>query len=331
MVKRPRIGIIGAGMAGLTVARALSSIADIGVFEKSRGVGGRMATRRIDEVSFDHGAQYFTIRSDRFHDSLKAGQADGVIQSWNGEVVSLSRDGLSQRFQPATPRYAGVPSMNALPKAMAIGLDVRVDEQVAKITGDPGRWFLHIADRREGPFDWVFATAPAPQSSAVLPSRFAHHDMLGAVEMSACFTLMIRLDYDGSIPFVAARIDDPVIDWISRNNTKPGRSEAPCLVVNSNSMWADANTDKPLDTIRQKMIEAVRRYIPVAPSEADAAMIHRWRYANVQRPAGSAYLMDRASQLAACGDWCIGGRVEAAFLSGAGLADALREIIEASE
>jgi renalase len=246
-------------------------------------------------------------------------------------VVSLSGDGLSQRFQPATPRYVGVPSMNALPKAMSIGLDIRVDEQVAEITGDPGRWFLHSADRREGPFDWVVATAPAPQSSAVLPSRFAHHDTLGVVEMNACFTLMIRLDYDGSIPFAAARIDDQVIDWISRNNTKPGRSETPCLVVNSNSMWADANIDKPLDTIRQKMIEAVRRYVPLAPFQADTAMIHRWRHANVQRPAGSSYLLDRASQLAACGDWCIGGRVEAAYLSGAGLADALREIIEASQ
>lgn len=290
-----------------------------------------MATRRIDEVAFDHGAQYFTIRDDRFHDSLKAAQADGVIQSWNGEVASLGGDGLSQRFQPATPRYVGVPSMNALPKAMAIGLDIRLDEQVAKITGERGRWFLHIADRREGPFGWVVATAPAPQSSSVLPSRFAHHDTLGVVEMNACFTLMIRLGHDDGIPFAAARIDDPVIDWISRNNTKPGRSEAPCLVVNSNSMWADANTDKPLDTIRQKMIEAVRRYVPLAPSQADAAMIHRWRYANVQRPAGSAYLLDRASQLAACGDWCIGGRVEAAYLSGAWLADALCEIIEASE
>lgn len=288
-----------------------------------------MATRRMDEVSFDHGAQYFTISDDRFHDSLKDAQADGVIQSWNGDVASLGGNGLSQRFKPATPRYVGVPSMNALPKAMSIGLDIRLDQTVLAITGEPGRWFLHIADRGEGPFDWVVATAPAPQSSAVLPSRFAHHDTLGAVEMNACFTLMIRLDYDGSIPFAAARIDDPVIDWISRNNTKPGRSDAPCLVVNSNSIWADANIAKSLDTIRQKMVETVRRYIPLAPSQADAAVIHRWRYANVQRPAGKAYLLDRASQLAACGDWCIGGRVEAAYLSGAGLADALREIIEA--
>jgi renalase len=150
MAERQRIGIIGAGMAGVTVARALSSIADISVFEKSRGVGGRMATRRMDEVYFDHGAQYFTIRDDRFHDSLKDAQADGVIQSWNGDVASLGGNGLSQRFKPATPRYVGVPSMNALPKAMSIGLDIRLDRTVLAITGEPGRWFLHIADRGEG-------------------------------------------------------------------------------------------------------------------------------------------------------------------------------------
>jgi renalase len=284
-----KIAVIGAGMAGVTVARALSTRADISVFEKSRGVGGRMATRRIDEVSFDHGAQYFTIRSDRFRDALKIAQADGVFLSWNGEVASLSSDGGSQRFQPATPRYVGVPSMNAGLKAMSIGLDIRLDGRVANITGEPGRWFLHVADQREGPFDWIVATAPAPQSAAVLPAGFAHHDAIGEVVMNACFTMMIRLKDDGSLPFAAARIDDPAIEWISRNNTKPGRLKAPCLVVNTNSIWADANIDEPLDTIRQKMIEAVRGYIPLAPAEADSAIIHRWRYANVQRPAGSNY------------------------------------------
>lgn len=288
-----------------------------------------MATRRIADVSLDHGAQYFTIRDDRFRDSLKSAQANDVVQSWKIEFASLGDDGTVRRVNPHTERYVGMPSMSALPKLISIGLDVRLDSQVAAITGDPCRWFLHIADRLEGPFDWIVAAAPAPQSAAVLPFRFAHHDAIGVVEMNACFTLMIRLTCDGRLPYAAARIDDPIIDWISRNNTKPGRHQAPCLVVNSNAVWADANIDKPLEIIRHHMLAAVQRNIPLAPIEADTAVIHRWRYANVQRPAGKAYLLDRASQLAACGDWCIGGRVEAAYLSGAGLADALREIIEA--
>ncbi len=107
-----------------------------------------MPTRRIEEVVFDHGAQYFTIRDERFRDSLKAAQADGVIQSWNGEAGSLSGDGLSQRFQPATPRYVGVPSMNVLPKAMSVGLDIQLDEQVLAVTGENGRCLWRLVHWR---------------------------------------------------------------------------------------------------------------------------------------------------------------------------------------
>lgn len=79
------------------------------------------------------------------------------------------------------------------------------------------------------------------------------------------------------------------------------------------------------------MIEAIRHYVQIDAGEADTAIVHRWRYANVERPAGEPYLLDKDSQLAACGDWCIAGRVEAAFLSAAGLGDALGAVMGAAE
>jgi predicted NAD/FAD-dependent oxidoreductase len=315
-------------MAGMTLARALCKIADVSIFEKSKGVGGRMATRRLEDAAFDHGAQYFTIRDDRFRHELEAAHKAGIVQAWNGNIVRLGEDGVLTTSASRTPRYVGCPSMNALPKSMSDGLNVLHDVQIATITGEPGQWYLEMRDQREGPFDWVIATAPAPQSAALLPSRFEHHVALSLVKMNACITLMVRLKHGASMPFAAARIDDPVIDWICRNDTKPGRSEAPRLVVNSNPLWAEVNIDRPLDIIRGHMLDALRNYIPIELAECEGGVIHRWRYANVQRPVGKTFLLDRASQLAACGDWCIGGRVEAAFLSGAGLGDALQGIIE---
>ncbi|NTF34630.1 NAD(P)/FAD-dependent oxidoreductase [Rhizobium skierniewicense] len=325
MVIRQRIGIIGAGVAGITLARSLSKIADVSIFEKSKGVGGRVATRRSEDAAFDHGAQYFTIRDDRFRNALEAACLAGSVQTWNGDLVYLGTHRDPTQSASKTPRYVGCPSMNALPKAMSEGLNVLLNVQISAITGEPGQWYLQIGDEREGPFDWLISTAPAPQSAALLPSRFEHHDALSLVKMNACFTLMVRPTHGLHIPFAAARVDDPVIDWICRNESKPDRPETPGLVVNSNPVWADTNIDRPLDVVQADMIDAIRRYIPI---EYEAAVIHRWRYANVQRPVGKAFLLDRASQLAACGDWCIGGRVEAAFLSGAGLGDALQGIIE---
>jgi predicted NAD/FAD-dependent oxidoreductase len=330
MAVRKRIAIIGAGMAGLTLARSLEGVADISIFEKSHGVGGRMATRWLDAVSFDHGAQYFTIRDERFHDALETARANGIIEPWDGEVASLTEDGLIERPKSETIRYVGSPSMNSLPKSLSIGLDIQYMAKVGAVTGEPGRWFISARDRMEGPFDWVVTTAPAPQSASILPARFADHDRLGAVEMNACFTLMVRLKTCARIPFAAAHVDDPVINWISRNNTKPGRPESACLVVNSNALWADLNIDGPLESIRREMLHALRLYVLVDPFEADASVIHRWRYANVQRPVGEPFLLDQDSQLAACGDWCIAGRVEAAFQSAGALGDTLQTMIEAS-
>jgi predicted NAD/FAD-dependent oxidoreductase len=148
--------------------------------------------------------------------------------------------------------------------------------------------------------------------------------------MNACFTLMIRQTEEAKLAFAAARVNDPVIGWISRNNSKPGRGDEPCLVVNATAQWSDTHLEEPLDDVRRSMLEALRRYVPISPVEADSAMIHRWLYANVERPAGQPFLLDDVSRLAACGDWCIAGRVEAAFLSATALGDALKQIVKAA-
>ena len=330
MARRRRLGIIGAGMAGLTLAKAMADCADVRIFEKSRGVGGRMATRRTDTVAFDHGAQYFTIRDARFRAALETVRADGVVQHWTGALATLPEGDLAAQLAGDATRYVGRPSMNALAKSMAAGLDIQTNTPVQAITGAAGTWFVETGDRREGPFDWVIAAAPAPQSAALLPGGFAHHAALAHTRMNACFTLMIRQTGDAMPPFAAARIDDPVIGWISRNNSKPGRSDTPCLVVNATAGWSDAHLEEPLDDVLRRMLEATRRYVPLSAVEAEAAVIHRWRYANVERPTGQSFLLDEVSRLAACGDWCIAGRVEAAFLSATALGDALRPIVKAA-
>jgi predicted NAD/FAD-dependent oxidoreductase len=330
MARRIRLGIIGAGIAGLTLAKAMADSADVRIFEKSRGVGGRMATRRTDAGAFDHGAQYFTIRDERFRAALDTAPADGAIQPWTGAMVTLPEGDPAAQSAADTTRYVGSPSMNALAKAMALGLDIQTDAQVKAIAGSPGQWFLEIGDRREGPFDWLISTAPAPQSASLLPDAFTHHVVLTEVRMNACFTLMIRQTGDAKLAFAAARVNDPVIGWISRNNSKPGLGHEPCLVVNATAQWSDANLEEPLDDVRHSMLEALRRYVPISPVEAEAAVAHRWRYANVERPAGQPFLLDNVSRLAACGDWCIAGRVEAAFLSATALGDALKQIVKAA-
>ncbi|PYE34131.1 hypothetical protein C8J37_104224 [Rhizobium sp. PP-WC-1G-195] len=317
-----RVAIIGAGMAGLTLARALAGHATVHIFEKSKGIGGRMATRRIEDISFDHGAQYFTVRDPRFRDMLNAAAADGAVERWNRDIVSLPA-ALQNEQRANDARYVGKPGMNALPKWMARDCDITFNAEICSISGTPGNWTVTTEAGEDGAFDWVIATAPAPQSAALLPPAFAHHAALQTTRMNACFTLMVTLKLGAAPAFPAARLDDPVINWISRNDTKPGRDNVPSLVVNAGPEWSARHVETPLESLREQMLKAVRRYIPLENTEAESAVIKRWRYANVARPAGQPFLLDREQQLASCGDWCIAGRVEAAFQSASLLADAL--------
>ncbi len=326
MAAKLRVGIVGAGMAGLTVAKSLAKVADVTIFEKSKGVGGRMATRRIGDVAFDHGAQYFTVRDEEFGNLVNEACSIGLVEPWMGDVVSLAEGNPVRRVFPSSTRYVAVPSMTALPKWISAGLDIRLGLRVDEIIGEPARWHIRAGDVLEGPFDWIIVTAPAAQTAALLPSMFAHHQIINNVRMHACFTLMITRDANTIVPFSGAHVSDPIIGWIAFNQTKPGRTGPASVVVNANSAWADSNIDLPVDIVHAEMMIGLQRFMRIELAEAKTTVLHKWRYADVETPAREPFLWDKQTQLAACGDWCIAGRVEAAYMSGLSLAKALKGV-----
>lgn len=318
------IAVIGAGIAGLTLASTLQPHAQVSVFEKSRGLGGRMATRRRPECTFDHGAQYFTIRDAGFHAALEDAIEAGTVQSWNAPLMKIGVDGQSERLQDRAPRFVAAPGMTSLAKLMARKLDVQCDQRIEALEGQPGAWFLITPQARFGPFDWVISTAPAPQTLALLPLSKPDADALSAVRINGCFTLMIHLPDAADLPFSASQVDHPVLSWISANQSKPERDPAHCIVVHANNRWSDTHLEDAPETVRALMLETLLKLVPsVAWDTALSVDLHRWRYANVETPLGRPFLMDRELQIAACGDWCLGNRVEAAFLSGQALAETL--------
>lgn len=86
--------IIGAGMSGLTAASALQQAGrEVIVVDKGRGVGGRMATRRIGAATFDHGAQFVTARTPRvaaaIQEWLKQGVEGAALSGWAAAEVLI--------------------------------------------------------------------------------------------------------------------------------------------------------------------------------------------------------------------------------------------------
>ncbi|MGB5510127.1 MAG: FAD-dependent oxidoreductase, partial [Woeseiaceae bacterium] len=202
-----RIAIIGAGLAGLVVARRLSGHHEVAVFEKSRGVGGRMATRRASPFEFDHGAQFFTARSAAFRKFLEPLISAGVVASWNARFVELPAGPASGDRQWADdyPHYVGVPGMNAVGKWLARNLDVQTGVEVANINRGGRRWRLtdtHGTDL--GDFDWVVLAAPAPQTARLAPAESDISERAMTARMRACCALLLGFDAPLDLPWDAA-------------------------------------------------------------------------------------------------------------------------------
>ncbi len=323
-----RVAVVGAGLAGLSAARALAEAgATVTVFEKARAPGGRAATRREGAYRFDHGAQYFTQRDARTRARLDAWVRDGVVAPWTGTIAV--REGGAWRTSDEGPtRWVAVPGMRALGEALARDVDVRHATTIAALSRDASTWTLRTADDTiHAGFDRVLVSAPAPQASALLaPHAPAFTGALGAVAMHPCVAAMIVLAHRPNVSWDAAFVNDsPVLSWVARNASKPGRESHECWVLHATPAWSAAHLERDATSLVPVMLDAfgdvLGESVPVLH-----AVGHRWRYAIPGSPASETEaLYDPALGLGAAGDWCVGGRIEGALLSGDALA---RHVLE---
>ncbi len=316
-----RIAVIGAGMAGLACAGALHRRgAAVTLFDKSRRVGGRLATRRVNGLIFDHGAQYATVRDPGFAAAMQAMAAAGHAAPW-----PTAGEG----------RWCGVPGMSALAGYMeqqGIGT-LHTGRHVAFLHRDDHGWLVRHRDAAEtrpgvvsdvggevaGPFDRVAVALPAPQAVGLLgPHAFA--DEAARAGMAPCWAAMLAFDEATPAPDLL-RPETGALRWIARDSSRPGRPAAPeCWVAHATPEWSRAHLEQPAEAVLPLLRDAFAVATGIT-AEASFAAAHRWRYALAEAPLGTPALWDAAAGLGVCGDWCLGARVEAAFLSGRALAD----------
>jgi renalase len=318
------IAVIGAGVSGLILAGELAGKARVVVFEKARGVGGRLATRYAGPHEFDHGAQYFTVRSASMKGFLAPWLAAGTVAEWRPRVMTLTADQKPYRRDWFEPHYVAVPRMNQWCKELAGDKEVRLGTGIVSIAGSAGRWRLVDAlGSIHGPFDWVVTTTPAAQAAHLLPGEFDGTEQIKAVGMLPCFTLMVGLTGPPLPNWEAAVVRSSVLGWIAVNGSKPGRADRWSLVAHSSNEWARDHVGLSREQALEPLVEALQRTCGIDVSKAASVACHRWLYAYADRPAARTCFIDDSMQLGACGDWCLGSRVEAALDSAMALARAL--------
>ncbi|UEM21756.1 FAD-dependent oxidoreductase [Skermanella mucosa] len=321
-----RVAVIGAGLSGLACAERLAGRGlDVTVFDKGRAPGGRMATRRTDAedatLRFDHGAQYFTARDPRFRSRVEDWVARGAAAPWAGRIVRIGAGGIEE--SPGE-RFVGTPGMTAPARLLAESVAPRSGVRVAEVVPGSDGWRLRDeAGRDLGSYDRVAVAVPSPQAVPLLAeapdlaSAAAEAVMAGCWSVLARFPQPLGLDYDGAF------VTDSPLSWIACDSSKPGRDagRGETWVLHGSPAWSQRHIEDDPAGVIDRLTAAFRDLAGVGPVEAGYLAAHRWRFSIPIQGLDQDCLYDPERGLGACGDWCLGGRVEGAFLSGLALAD----------
>jgi predicted NAD/FAD-dependent oxidoreductase len=306
------VAIIGAGLAGISAARVLMAQGHaVTIFDKGRGPGGRLATRRIEaegrKLQFDHGAQYL--------------RAEGA-----GFAAALAEAGTAP--WPDAARRVGVPSMSAVPRALLGAIPCVASRHVGQITGSPGAWMLRPgkplpdgAPEEAGPFAAVLLTMPATQAREVLGHTAPGlHEALANIRYAPCWTVMASFDAPLPLP-ETLRPEAHAIGWAARDSAKPGRdARQENWVIQAGPVWTRANLEVSAEEIARPLLAELGAFSSAPLPTPFMAVAHRWRYSLLEAPLGEPYLWDATARIGYASDGCIGGRAEAAWDSGAALA-----------
>ena len=323
--------VVGAGAAGLAAAQSLASTHSVTVIDKAHGVGGRLATRRIGDATFDHGAQFFTTHSEEFAERVQEWRTAGVALPWyRGQVGPTGVVG-----SEGHTRFRGVDTMNAVAKHLALGLDVRLSSRVAALGIVGGTWSVMLEDGSSILADALVVTPPVPQSLALLesgdvPLSSEDRAALEAITYDPCLALLAPLTGSSGLPepgAVAPAAMDPVrgpIEWMADNRLK-GVSSSPAVTIHATAAFSSRHWNSPDDRVIAELLAAAELSSPVVD---DAAQVQRWRYAKPSTLHPHAYLLATDDPpLVFAGDAFGGAKVEGAVLSGSAAAVALARLL----
>lgn len=273
-MKTTKTLIIGAGLSGLVLANKLSSARQVLVFDKARGVGGRLATRRTDDAKFDHGAQFYRLK-EPLTDMHQRWLQRGLVRLWfteNGEQ-----------------HYCAPSGMTALAKDLAQDSRVFLNERVVALKPQAESWTVTFESGRTETADEIIFTCPVPQALEILKmSAVAYPAKLDQVTYSKALVVLFE---KSPVPFTFSEHGyvEPkgsIVFSIGDQRLK-GISKADALTVTLNAEFSEMHFDAPETDVIQLAIAELKRQSP--SFDPGQAQLKKWRYGQVQKSFGDLF------------------------------------------
>lgn len=318
------LAIIGAGISGLAAAKAAHQAGQhVIVVDKGRRIGGRVSTRRADNFTFNHGAQFVTAKGDAFTAILQAAAKAGALADW--------------QIADGKTAFAGSPTMRDLPVFMGHGLDIHQDIEITSITphdvtGVSTKGLCLTAKDGAKIFTRkLIVTAPAPQTARLLRAIEPGMAALADTALYApCWTVMFGFDAMPTMPALPIRHRQGAIGWAGLEQRRPqSNQQYPAITIQASADWSQEWIEAGKDDVIAALYDRLASEDGVQLPRRIMSAAHRWLYAKVIHPASldpritPHGITNRDRYIAIAGDWLGGARVEHAYDSGLAAVKAL--------
>jgi renalase len=334
------IGIIGAGIAGLTAGRLLAKAGhEVTILEKSRGLGGRMATRYAgnnDESKMDHGIPYFRAYSPEFQSFTAELLEKGIVKLWGDKLSFYNGEKLTDKnpYSEGSQLYASVDGMNNIGKYLSRWVDVKTESRVAGMThigsnrSKKRSWMINMSASNTFEADAVIIATPAPQAYGLINTTIDEISTLkivreiDEVHYNPSYSLMLGYG-DAEVPVWDGIVcKNSIIDFISNETSKRGEGQECSVVVHTSADFARKNRKKDEDLIKREILGELSEIIGGWAVTPKWDQLHFWRYSRPVKSLNVPYLEieEKESPLAMIGDFFEGNDIDAAYRSGYKLA-----------
>ncbi|MDX1586017.1 MAG: FAD-dependent oxidoreductase [Balneolaceae bacterium] len=333
-----KIGIIGAGLSGLVAGKKLAEAGhDVTVIEKSRKLGGKMATLKKEAQIFDYGTSSVISSRKTFHGFIKLLKEKGLLKEWSRDFAFFDGTQLHEvnPHRPQNSYHVSPEGINAIPQFLSRWVDLKSEEKAGGLTyiganrSKKRAWMINLTDISVFECDAVIIATPAPEAYGILQTaqditptrRIIRH--IDEVRYDSCISLMASYNKEYQPEWKGIECEDPTLSWVGNESSKLENPSHTSLVIRSSDEFARKHRDSSREEVRELLLERASEITSPWVINPEWTDMHVWKYFNARNPIND-YFMElemEEAPLALVGDYFGGTSAQDAFLSGYTLAE----------